>query len=274
MRSALWNGVTGSYFRVMGIPVRQGRVFNPATDVLGKKGGLVIVNEELARRGFPGQNAVGKRLFHEAGRWFEIVGVVGSVRAERLELPVQPEVYRHHAGGALSVRYGGDPAALNGAVRELVQSAGLTLLEISPMEKFVRAGTSRLRLWTILLGAFTLCSLGLAAAGVYALVSYSVRQRVGEFGLRLAIGARRGDIFRLVLRETLQLVAAGVLAGALVASATLRILSNLLYEVRPWDAWAAAAAVLAVTAVALLASLLPARRASRVEPREALTAGE
>ncbi|MBI4877652.1 MAG: ABC transporter permease [Acidobacteria bacterium] len=272
MRSAIWNGVSRDYFRVMGIPLRQGRVFDPADS----RRPVVVVNQELARRCFPAQDAVGKRLFNEAGRSYEIVGVVGNVRAERLELPVQPEVYHYHtAGGALSVRYRGNPAALNGAVRELVRSAGagLLLAETTPMENFVRAGTSRLRLWSILLGVLTFCSLGLAAAGVYALISHSVRLRAGEFGLRMALGARRGDILRLVLRETLRLVAAGLLTGALAAAAALRILSNLLYEVRPWDAWAVTSTVLAVTTVALLASLRPARWASRVEPREALTAG-
>ncbi|MBI5083596.1 MAG: ABC transporter permease [Acidobacteria bacterium] len=272
MRSAMWNGVGAAYFRVMGIPLRNGRVFGPAD----ARRATVIVNEELARRYLPGQDPIGKQLLHESGRFYEIVGVVGNVRAERLELAAQPEIYRYQAFGlALSVRYRGGPAAMTSSVRELIQSAGagLMLAEVSPMEKFVRAGTSRLRLWAILLGALTLCSLGLAAAGVYALISHSVRQRAGEFGVRAAMGARRVDLFRQVLKETLRLVGAGLLAGALMTAAAARLLSTLLYEVRPWDAWAVAATVLTVTAVSLLASLGPAHWASRVEPREALTAG-
>jgi predicted permease len=271
LHSALWNGVSEDYFRVLGIPLRRGREFQPSSD---RRRQNVIVNEELARRCFPGQDALGRTLFHESGRPFQIVGVAGNVRSERLELAAQPEVYLYGGGISLSVRYRGDPAALQRAVRDLLQSegGGLILAETTPLERFLNNGTARLRLWTVLLGALTGCSLCLAAAGVYALVACSTRRRVAEFGLRMALGARRTDIFLLVLRDTLRLAGAGILLGVLGAAAASSLVSHLLFEVRPWDPPAAAASVLALTLVSLAASLPAARSASRVEPRQALSA--
>ncbi len=227
---------------------------------------------ELARQCFADEDPVGRYLYSGAQE-YEIVGVAGNVRHRDLGLPPQAEFYMHSYGGSfLVVRSKMEPAHLATEVRKAIHAASpeVGVTDVETLEQTVRQAGARPRLWMILAGVFALLSLAMAAAGVYALVSHSVRRRVPEFAIRMALGARPADIRNLILGQTLRRSLVGVVAGVAASLALARILSSLLFEVKAYDYVSLAAAVLLVTATALLASYVPARWAARADPAAAL----
>ena len=277
--SASGRVVTPDYFRAMGIPVRSGRPFGAADDASAPA--VAVVSESLAREAWPGENPLGRRLVVDEGEAATIVGVVGDARLAGLDAAAPPVIYVPFAqarfglfpdwGLDLVVR-GARPAALAGAVRAQVAAVdpSLPVFSVRTGEELVAASWARRRVGLTLLGVFATLAALLAAVGLYGVVSHSTRQRTREIGVRMALGARPRDISRLVFRESFALAAAGAAIGLAGAAASGRLLSSLLFGVRPGDPVTVAASAAALALVGLGAALAPARRASRLDPLVAL----
>jgi predicted permease len=262
--------VSPDYFRVLGIPLVAGRT--PAT----ADPGALVMDAAAARAFFPGESAVGKPYAFWGVRR-TVVGVVGSVRQETLQEPVLPHVYTslgEHPGSYLKVLAltSGDPARSLAAVRRRVADVDpdVPVDRIVPLTGLVAESLARQRLYTLLLGAFGAMALLLSALGVYGLVSHGVGARTREFGIRIALGAGRAGVLRLVVGRAVALTAAGALLGLAAALAAGRALRDFLFEVGPSDPAALVAAGALLVAVSLAASWIPARRATKVDPVLAL----
>ena len=273
--------VTLDYFATLGIPLRRGRLFGTADDSASAP--VVVVSETLARQQWPGEDPVGKRMtvIFSRGRPVvrEVVGVVGDVRHAGLDETPRPALYMAHAqvrSGALMLvaRTAGDPAALVPQIEKAIWSVdpGLSVYETATMEGLLDDWLRPRRFTLVLLLAFSLAALALAAVGVYGLMSHIAAERTRELGLRMALGARVGDVLRLVLREGLGLAIAGVVLGLAGAAALTRVLRNMLFGVEPLDPLTFAGVAVLVIGCAALASLVPARRSARVDPIVALRA--
>ncbi|HEX7049828.1 MAG TPA: ADOP family duplicated permease [Longimicrobiales bacterium] len=278
MDGILAYAVSDDYFRTLGIPLRAGRTFTPED----RDGGppVAVVNEAAARKFFGGA-ALGHRIVvsHSltADMMAEVVGVVGDVRYGALEEPAMPALYfsRRQAPssyGTLFVGTRGDPYALVGAVRREAATLDptLPLYAVTTMGERRAAATARTRVILGLLAAFGSTGLLLSAIGLYGLVSYAVVRRTPEMGLRVALGARSGAVLRLVLVPAGALAAAGAAAGIAAAAFLTRHAGALLFGVEPTDPRVLAAAAALLFAIALVAAWVPARRATRVDPMEAL----
>jgi putative ABC transport system permease protein len=268
--------VTPVYFETLRIPVRRGRYFS-AID--GERGAHVaIVSDEAARRFWPGEDPIGKRIRIHVSigvreREREIVGIVGDVKIRTLEAAAAPVVYVPHAqyvAGEMTVvvRTAGEPlASVPLVTAQLAQiDREVALTNVRPAERMVSASVAQPRFRMLTLGLFALIALGLAAVGLYGVMAYSVGQRRGELGLRIALGADSGDVLRLVLREGLMPVGIGIAVGLLGAGALTRIMSTLLFDVSPFDPITFTAVPALLAAVAAIACYIPARRATRVDP--------
>ena len=269
----LASSVALNYFQTLSIPLLRGRDFN-AQDVEGAPG-VVIINETFAKRYLPNQDPLGARvsLNGAQGPWLEVVGLARDGKYITLgEAPApflyQPLAQRHESGMTLLVRTNGDPASYVSAVRGAVQSIerNLPLANARTMPELLRTSLFPARMGAVLLGVFGLLALLLASVGLYGVMSYSVSRRTREIGIRMALGAQRSDVLRLVLRESMTLVAAGMLLGLIAAFATTRLLAGFLYGVSPTDPAAFTGIALLLAVVALVASLVPARRAAKVDP--------
>jgi predicted permease len=271
------NVVGAGYFQTTGIPLLGGRDFDErdAED----RPGVVIVNEAFVARHFNGQGALGKRLsFRGAeGPWYEIVGVARDSKYRALSEGPTPFVYlplaqNHETGMTLLVRTAGDPASVAAAVRSEVQAIDrhVPLTGVRPMAELIGNSLYAARMGAILLGVFAFIALALAAVGVYGVMAFSVARRTREIGIRMALGAERRDVLRLVLKEGMTLVAVGVVVGLTAAAAVTRLLASFLYGVSVTDAATFAAVPALLAGVALLACYVPARRATRVDPLVAL----
>ncbi len=276
---ARYHAATPDYFRSIGIPLVAGRFFNDHDDA--KAPAIIVINASMARRYWPGQDAVGKRMtFSDKPKpedWMTVAGVVGDVKDTPSASAAEPAFWWPHRQQVFSemlmaIRTDGDPTLMLGAVRaELAQmDRELPFANVRSMEEI--AGTSRNgpRLVLLLTGVFSGLALLLAAVGTYGVISYSVAQRTHEFGVRIALGAQRGDLFRLVGRQGLQLAAAGIMLGLLLALALGHLLSSLLYGVSTADPLALGASFLVALIVALAACFVPARRAANVDPMVSL----
>jgi predicted permease len=274
--------VGGDYFRVMRIPLRAGRGLTPQ-DAAGAP--LVgVVNESFAREYFPGASPVGARVrwvrMEGPPQWITIVGVVGDVKHFGLDQPEASALYTPYAQSLqawkrwmfLAVRSDADPSALVGMVKSRVWSVDphIPLTKVLTMDEVAATSVAGRRFQMAMLGVFALVALALAAVGIYGLISYTVGRRTHEIGVRVALGARRRDIFGLVVRQGLLLAAAGLAAGLAGAFALTRLLSGIVYGVSPTDPATYAALSLFLLLVALLACLVPARRATKVDPMVAL----
>lgn len=277
---------TPDYFRTLGIPLLEGRGIEPTDDVSAPQ--VAVVSEALRRRHWPDTNPVGQRIrFLEGGdsgylpadttSWVEIVGVVGQVRHEGLDREPRPEIFLPHAQtnmGAMTfvARANRDATSLLEPMKEVIWSLDSlqTVYRAATLRELVAKSVSarRFNLW--LLAAFAGVALALAAIGLYGVVSYSTRARFNEFGVRVAMGADRTDIFRSVLRQGALMTLGGVVLGLAGALAMSRTMAALLYNISPWDGWTFAGVASLLAAVALLASYIPARRATLVDPVEAL----
>jgi len=269
--TAALNAVTPGYFETLRIPLVAGRAFFPADNPRGRP--VAVVNEELARRLWPGRSPIGERLWQGAGQR-EVVGVARDVKVRSLVEDSQPQVYvplaqSHQPRARLLVRGEGD---LAGAVRRQVAALApdLPVMESMPLREAVAFALFPQRMAASIAGALGVLGLALAATGLYGVVAYSVSLRTREMGVRAALGARRSDLMALVLGRGLRLALAGVAAGAALAAVLTRAGRGLLHGVSPTDAPTFLAVALLMTAVAALASYLPARRAARVDPMTAL----
>ena len=269
--------ITPGYLRAMGVPLARGRGFNDADTADSPK--VIIINQTLARRYFPGEEPLGKRLtvgLNDIDG--EVVGVVGDVHDESLVKEPKPEFYvpyKQVPMGSMSLvvrTKGGDPNALAAPLRSVVQSADkdLPVYQIRPMERLVSDSVARQRFSMTLLVAFAGLALALAAVGIFSVMSFLVAQRTHEIGVRVALGAQGRDILLLVLGYGMALVLAGIVVGLAGAFALTRLMTALLYGVSATDALTFAGVPVLLGAVALLACLVPARRATKVDPMVAL----
>ncbi|MBI4663244.1 MAG: ABC transporter permease, partial [Verrucomicrobia bacterium] len=268
--------VTLDYFNAMGIPLRNGRAFTSQDARPGA--GVVIVTEAFAKHHFPGESAIGKRIRLGGSKaLLTVVGVVSDVRQSGLAKDARPEVYSLELGdmgGELSfvMRIVGEPAHLVSAVRAAIAEVepNQSLHNVMTMEQRLANTTTSRRLNTALLGCFAAVALLLAVVGIYGVISYAVTQRRREIGVRMALGAQKRDVLGLVMGNGLRLTLTGIAAGLIGAFGLTRYLSSLLFEVKPADPTTFAVVSLALVGTALLACWLPARRATKVDPMEAL----
>ena len=270
--------VSSGYFKAMKIPLLRGRWFTDADRMGAPK--VVVVSESAARRFWPGEDPIGKEIGlgqNGFSEHVEVVGIAGDVRYGEMAAPAKPEAYLSYLQGPrssmiLSLRTAGNPAALSRAVEGEVHALDkdLPVFDVKTMNERIRDATAQARFSALLLTIFAAIALALAAVGIYGVMSYLVTQRTHEIGIRIALGARSADVLSLVVRRSAALALAGIATGVAGALASTRVLTTLLYEVKPGDpaTYLTIAAVLAV--VALLASVIPARRASAVDPSSAL----
>jgi putative ABC transport system permease protein len=267
-----------NYFRTMGIPLLKGRNFTPQEASEDRP--VVVINEAMARKHFPGEDPVGKRIMvdmRDNPPPAEIVGVVGDARYEKLDAELYPMVYQTppqltYSSMTFVVRAAGDPLALSGASRREIQAIDpdLPVADVRTMASWIGESVARTRFGTLLLSVFAAVALLLAAVGVYGVMSYSVAQRTHEIGIRMALGARPLDILRLIGGQGLLVALAGVAVGALAAYALTRVMTGLLFQVEATDPAVFASFAALLTVVAALACYVPARRAARVDPLIAL----
>ncbi len=276
---ALIRPVSPGYFPTMRIPLLRGRDFLDSDRDTSPL--VAIVDETLARRHWPDGDAVGKRIrFDWSNNWMTIVGVAGAVRNGSLAEPMRPHLYLAYAhrqwpfirGMNLTVRTATEPTAATAAIRNEVRQIDpdLPVPSVRTMTTVIDNTLSRQRLINLLLTVFALVAVLLAAIGIYGVMSVYVSNRTTEFGIRLALGAQPGNLLRTVLRQGVQLVAAGIVLGIAGALVLTRMMASLLFEVSVTDPVVFTGVSLLLLAVALLACWLPARRATKVDPMVAL----
>jgi putative ABC transport system permease protein len=278
---------TSDYFRAAGIPVVAGRTFAPLAG--DRRVTEVVVSASFARHWFgdaTGRAALGRRLRRSPqGGWYTIVGVVGDVRDAALEKPPEEMIYFPVVGHpgqweytprtmSLVVRTAGEPTAVAAAAQREVRAldAGLPVFNLRTLAEIVRGSMARTSFTMLLLGTASAVALLLGVVGIYGVVAYAVSLRTREIGVRIALGARPGDVSRMVTRQGTVLAVIGVAAGLAGAAALTRFLTALLHGVSPTDPLTLGGAALTLLASALVASWLPARRAARVDPTTALRA--
>ena len=284
--------VSGNYFRAMGVPLLRGRFFTPADNADGQL--VTIVNHELAEEYWPGQDPIGKRLRPGTQAmtlpWLTVVGEIADTKMSAPDLDARGQFYepveqlekalgtyasptdRNGNNGFLVLRSALPPQQMESAVRATVHSLDpqLPLNDLQTMEDVLLASEGPRRFNTVIISSFAIAAVLLAVLGIYSVIAFSVASRVEEMAIRMALGAPRGGIVRLVLRSGLKLAAVGCVLGLGGAAATAGLLRSFLFGVSPFDPLAMAVAAGLIFALALLASALPARRAARVDPIRAL----
>jgi predicted permease len=285
------NFISPEYFTVLHIPLLQGRIFDPTETAHAAR--FIVINQTLARQYFPNGDALGSQIrvpelkgeppFQLAApgsdSWFQIIGVTGDARDDGLTKPIKPESYVPYTTmmpvfTQILVRSQVDPLSLLRPVRLQIQSVDpdqQTFREVRNLEQWITTQPeyAREHMIAFLFALFALLALGLAATGLYSVVSYSVAQRTGEFGIRIALGAMRNDVLLIVFRSAVSSVGSGVLAGLIFALALNRVLARFI-EGSSRNPVVLLAVTLVLIVVAALACLIPARRASSVDPMEAL----
>ncbi len=269
---------TPGYFRAMGIPLLQGRNFSLHDSQATAP--VAIVNQAFVTRFFPGQELVGRYVadFGPLEQKLQIVGVIGNVRHTALEASPRPEIYlafgqAHWPSAFLAVRTRtADPMSVATAAQDAVWSVDKTvpLFHLETMQQVLAKSASGRQFTMFLLTIFAGLAMLLAAIGLYGVMAYSVSQRTREIGIRIAMGARRYDVLRLVVGQGMLLAGAGVLLGIVASLAATRVMSGLLFAVSPTDPMTFALVAAVLASVALLANYLPARRAAKVDPAVAL----
>jgi putative ABC transport system permease protein len=267
--------VAFDYFRAMGIPLRDGRFFDPAELQDDEVGRIAIINETAAALLFPGRSAVGRRFtIGDNNRLLEVVGVVQDTRDVRLEEAPSPRFYLHYTfGGAqVVVRSAVAPATLLSVLRETVQATDRRIIvrQLAPMAEVVSGTVAERRFLMVMIAVYAAVALGVAAVGAFGVMAFQVAQRTHEFGVRLALGSTPRGLLRLVLMQAGRLALCGLVIGLALSLATNRLLASQLFGVSPHDPLLLTTVGVVLLSIALLASLLPARRAARVDPLASL----
>jgi putative ABC transport system permease protein len=277
--STSYYAVTPDYFRAMGIRLIRGRTFTPRDDAKAPR--VAIINEAMARQFFPNEDPIGKRIDIDLGpdAWREIVGIVGDIKQDGPDQATSAQSYEPFAQKPfnsidLVIRTKGAPAALLGALRPAVYAVDKDqpIGTIRPLEEIMAERIASQRFAMTLLTVFSLVALVIAAVGIYGVMAYSVVQRTGEFGIRMALGAQRRDVLRLVLAQGGKLVGLGLIIGLAGTLAASRAMGSMLFNTSAQDPLTLGTITLLLGAVALIACLLPANRATKVNPIEALRA--
>ncbi len=271
--------VASNFFESLQMPLRHGRFFTSAEDRSGTAP-AIIINQAFADRFFPGEDAVGKHITSglssgETAESREIVGVVGNVVRSSLSEPPTPEYFIPFAQVSLgpptfALRVSGDPEGYVDTVRASVARLDPSLPVYSVRTNLLARSTAQQRFQTILISAFAIIALVLSAVGLYAVLSYMVSQRTMELGLRIALGAQRGNILELILRRGLLLAIAGLATGLAASAAVTRFLATLLFATHALDAATFAGMALLLLLISTISCLVPAYRASRLDPIETL----
>lgn len=272
--------ITPDYFAVLQTSLLAGRTLTK--DDAADGGRAVVINEAFAKKFWPNGDAIGKRITFDdpkkTPRWVTIVGIVRSMHHVSLDADVKPEMYMPYSHSPdptmiLALRSEQDPRGLVAAVRRQVQAidAGVAIAFVRPMEQIVGESIAARRLAVVLLGAFAVVAVLLASVGIYGVISFLVVQRTHEIGVRMALGAQRADVLRLVIALASKLILAGTALGLFLAVCSTRTLASMLYNVSAFDATTFALVTFLLAAVALFASYIPALRATRADPMIALS---
>jgi putative ABC transport system permease protein len=273
---------TPGYFRTLRIPLRAGRDFEPHDNENAPH--VAMVNETFIRRFIPDRNPIGQRILFDRQKGetdaLEIIGVVGDAKQNQLGTPTAPEIYQPFAQSpsrqlwlvfrTATENLSGAHSAVRGVFHE--QDPDVFVSRMDPMQLFISQTLARPRFNMLLLGVFAGTALLLAAIGIYGVIAYSVTQRTREIGIRMALGAQRGDMLGMVMRQSLTVVVIGIVIGLVGSFGATRLLASLLYGVGVNDVFTYAAVVFLLGSAALLASYIPARRAMKVDPIIALRA--
>lgn len=273
-----WRVITSGFFPALGVPIVRGRNFTAAEDIDG--GDVVIVSETLARHFWPSSDPIGRRIAFgsNSANWRTVIGVAADIRDRRVDLEPQPIVFlpnggNPHAFMTIAVGTDGSTAVVASGIRAVLRGLdpGLAPPTIRPVDSYHSESIAIPRFNAVLMSVFAGIALLLGAFGVYGVTLFGVVRRTREFGVRFALGARRADVLTLVLRRAALTIGAGVTAGLATAAAVSRLLQGLLFGTQPLEpvVYAGVAALLA--AIAVLACIVPAVRASRIDPRRALT---
>jgi len=280
------NLATPEYFATLGVPLLRGRLFSSHDDTSAP--GAIVVSQSFARRFFPGEDAIGKRIQFAnrtnngqpplaGANWQTIVGIVGDVRSDGVEIAPPPMLYRSvlqqsNLDLTLVIRTSGDPEIVSEAIRREVHAVDPNepVYAVRTMETVVAGALAQRRFTMLLLALFAGTALTLSAIGIYGVTAYFVSQRTHEIGIRMALGASAADVVRMVLSQGIRITAVGVAAGLLGAIAVMRAIDRLLYGISARDPLTFAALAGVLTVIALVACYVPARRATRVDPILAL----
>jgi len=269
------------YFETMKIPLMAGRDFGEQDGLTGQP--TIIVNQAFARKYFPHDNPIGQHiqvgvgdgLFEHPVR--EIVGVIGDIKRKGLTADADPQYYLPYAQALITnpylvVKTNGGPAAMQAAIGAAVHELdrSVPVYQAATMEEYLYKSAAQPRFQTFLLSCFAVIALALAAIGLYGLLSYMVVQRTFEIGLRIALGAQRGDALRMIVLRGLTLALAGLVLGMAASAVLTRLISGMLFGIRPTDPLTLAATAALLLAVSVAASCVPAFRASRLDPMKTL----
>jgi putative ABC transport system permease protein len=270
-----------NFFRVMEVPVITGRSFTESDDTKAQP--VLLIDDTLARRYWPGEDPVGKRIRFggappgQAPPWRTIIGVVGNIKTDGLDMPTAPHIYissYQNPNYALTiyVRTKMSSGTLGDVIRREVQSVdpNVPVYAIRTMDEVVARSMAQRRFALEIVGVFAVVALLLAALGIYGVMAYSVTQRTHEIGIRVALGAQPLDILRMTVGEGMILVIFGLVAGLIGAAMLTRLLQTMLYNVKPFDPITYSVIPALLASVALIACLVPARRATQVDPLVAL----
>jgi len=266
--------IAGNYFRAMGIPLLKGRAFTERDNSTNAPR-TVVLNDSLVKKVFPNDDPVGKRVRFWGQVW-DVVGVVGSVRHDGLSGQLKERIYLPQAfwrgSGTLVVRTRGKPLMFAEAIRReiLALDSDQPVSNVRTLGQVVAHSVGGQRLALTLLGVFASVALGMAAIGLYGVLAFSVNQRTHEIGIRMALGARRRDVLELVITQGMGLTLLGLAIGLGGSFALTRLIANQLYQVKPTDPLTFLSVTAALLLVALAACVLPARRATKVDPMETL----
>ncbi len=278
-QSTNYYSVSADYFKAMGIPLRRGRLFTERDTKDSPR--VALINETMAKKIFSDEDPIGKRITFDNRQknpeWFEIVGIVGDVKQYGLDQLTTMQTYEPFTQQTfpymtLVVRTVGDPANLSGAIRSeiLKLDKEQPATNIKTLNEFFSTSIAQQRFSVVLLAVFAAVALVLAAVGIYGVLSYAVTQRTHEIGIRMALGAGRRDVLRLVVGQGMLLTAIGVVGGLVAAFALTRLMASLLFGVTATDAVTFGSVASVLLVVALLACYIPARRATKVDPLVAL----